>query len=217
MATLKNCISLLHFDNSSNILKDEYSNISWSRSGSQSITSTNAKFKTCCFNNGVIKSNNFNIDNDITVDFWLYSPSYNYYEIPVAFNDLTNNKPYRIQRYDTQNGFYIGRTWGEPSYTIKNMVSCQLQHIAFVHDHKQSALRIYINGMLSATYPTTLTIATCSIWFGASMLETKYTQEYIDEIRICKSVEYTGNFIPPNRSYFIPNQLFDSKNDLYSI
>ena len=208
--------TLLHFDDSNNVLKDECSNITWKTSGTNNVNIGNAKFgKALQFTgNNYIYTDDIVIGGqDFTIDFWGYmSTSAKHYARFVDFNNKnwnrrseclwfgrqgsTNSLFYETSRNETQNLYVISNT---------NTIFNSLHHYAIVYTQSNKTHKVYIDGKevfnLSWDFPR----ISRRLLIGYSNMPSSGDGCLVgtmDEFRISDGIaRYTSNFTPPTQQF----------------
>lgn len=220
MNEVKHTIGLMHFDDPNDPFKDDLNNMTWTlRSGSYEITQDHAKFDKCINLKGVnLSTNIFEIQDDITVDFWTYIYTNTDYEILFSINEVNTGYAYSFIRLMAYNFFYISRYHGDGVTPIYALANGNLIHVAMVSDSNNKQMRIYINGKLSNTLDYYIFTKKVSISFGYSNTDNIPTYNYLSELRISNCARYDSDFDPPTKKYnvFI-NKLYECNKNTYGI
>lgn len=192
-------VSLLHFDNKNNLLKDVFNN-TW-------INNKGVYYNSGKFNGAVDLTDSgyfYTTDSAIvnlteyTIDFWAYVPSntIDYYRI--CFGTSTNDKYYGIISSDT---------FSSPSGNIyltdidEGLKVNDWNHFAFVFKDKWY---LFVNGVLKATVETsTLPAISSMLCIGnyKNQDNNAPSYNYIDELRISNVARWTSDFNVPDAAY----------------
>ena len=192
-------VSLLHFDNKNNLLKDAFNN-TW-------INNKGVYYNSGKFNGAVDLTNSgyfYTTDSAIvnlteyTIDFWAYVPSstIDYYRI--CFGTSTNDKYYGIISSDT---------FSTPSGNIyltdidESLKVNDWNHFAFVFKDKWY---LFVNGILKATVEiSTLPAISSMLCIGnyKNQDNNAPSYNYIDELRISNVARWTSDFDVPIGAY----------------
>lgn len=192
-------VSLLHFDNKNNLLKDVFNN-TW-------INNKGVYYNYGKFNGAVDLTNSgyfYTTDSAIvnlteyTIDFLAYVPSntIDYYRI--CFGTSTNDKYYGIISSDT---------FSTPSGNIyltnidEGLKVNDWNHFAFVFKDKWY---LFVNGILKATVETsTLPAISSMLCIGnyKNQDNNAPSYNYIDELRISNVARWTSDFNVPDVAY----------------
>ena len=208
-------VSLLHFDNKDNILKDVFNN-TW-------INNKGAYYNSGKFNGAVDLTNSgyfYTTDSAIvnlteyTVDFWAYVPSntIDYYRI--CFGTSTNDKYYGIISSDT---------FSTPSGNIyltnidEGLKVNDWNHFAFVFKDKWY---LFVNGKLTANIETSvLPKMSDMLCIGnyKNQDNNAPSYNYIDELCISNVARWTSDFDVPNSAYTDKYVMYlDKDGNVYS-
>ena len=216
-------LSLLHFDDPNNIVKDECGR-TWYTSGSPTISTDNAIFgKALQLPNNSAQASAFGIahflessdpitlgGSDFTVDCWALHvrTSYNpYFSGLFAFYDQKNNSTWRITPEMCNNGAFLINLNNNAAVEIMTVPSSffdVMHHFAFVYQHGLSRLDFYLDGGLQKTFSITLNAHTYQyLRIGAINYESGNTTwcGTFDEFRISDCARWTANFTPPTEPY----------------
>lgn len=192
-------VSLLHFDNKNNLLKDVFNN-TW-------INNKGVYYNSGKFNGAVDLTNSgyfYTTDSAIvnlteyTIDFWAYVPSntIDYYRI--CFGTSTNDKYYGIISSDT---------FSTPSGNIyltnidEGLKVNDWNHFAFVFKDKWY---LFVNGKLTANIETSvLPKMSDMLCIGnyKNQDNNAPSYNYIDELRISNIARWTSDFDVPIGAY----------------
>lgn len=210
--------ALLHFNDSSNIVKDEIEGNIWNIIGSPTISESNAKFNNSCiyFNgsSGINTHIDLNKDEDLTIECWFYMSSQNDSSAHRIFEIGQNeNLRFSVDYYNSQMRHFSSNT--ENGFSLKELYSTKivdsLSHVALVYNSKEKNMKIYFNGELAIT--------NSSYYFSSGNYEVilgkglqvcnynYYSLEYIDEFCIFNYKKYTSNFTPPSSPYSYSDKL----------
>ena len=212
-------VSLLHFDDTDNPLKDECGNI-WKalNSDTLSITSDNAKFGKALFINGTLGiSRNGGITlggKDFTIDGWHYltktAEQFTSFFIFYNFNSSSNtytDRIYLIRAYNISSGYQLGVEVGNgpsiyPNFSVPSFYN-NFVHFAVVYEHQNSVIKVYANGILKASASITIPATKYEFAFvGPGSLNSPKLYGTIDEFRVVDGQAlWTKNFTPPTEPY----------------
>ena len=208
-------VSLLHFDNKNNLLKDIFNN-TW-------INNKGVYYNSGKFNGAVDLTDSgyfYTTDSAIvnlteyTIDFWAYVPSntIDYYRI--CFGTSTNDKYYGIISSDT---------FSTPSGNIyltdidEGIKVNDWNHFAFVFKDKWY---LFVNGVLKATIETsTLPAISSMLCIGnyKNQDNNAPSYNYIDELRISNVARWTSDFGVPSSAYTDKYVMYlDKDGNVYS-
>ena len=208
-------VSLLHFDNKNNLLKDIFNN-TW-------INNKGVYYNSGKFNGAVDLTDSgyfYTTDSAIvnlteyTIDFWAYVPSntIDYYRI--CFGTSTNDKYYGIISSDT---------FSTPSGNIyltdidEGIKVNDWNHFAFVFKDKWY---LFVNGILKATVETsTLPAISSMLCIGnyKNQDNNAPSYNYIDELRISNVARWTSDFNVPSSAYTDKYVMYlDKDGNVYS-
>lgn len=208
-------VSLLHFDNKNNLLKDIFNN-TW-------INNKGVYYNSGKFNGAVDLTDSgyfYTTDSAIvnlteyTIDFWAYVPSntIDYYRI--CFGTSTNDKYYGIISSDT---------FSTPSGNIyltdidEGIKVNDWNHFAFVFKDKWY---LFVNGILKATIETsTLPAISSMLCIGnyKNQDNNAPSYNYIDELRISNVARWTSDFGVPSSAYTDKYVMYlDKDGNVYS-
>lgn len=159
------------------------------------------------------------VENDFTIDFWIYPKNFQSSNAGVGrpiLGNYVSNKWYVVWNLFVSE--YQGniKKWGfrydQFDQNFKIVSSTELkqnewQHLAVTYKKSTKNIVLYVNGikdaeitidfdMVAPVEPAYLNFSVGS-WFNYSY----EPLSYIDELRISKGVRYNGNFTPPTEPY----------------
>ena len=194
-----NTVSLLHFDDSSNVLKDIY-DIHWINN--KGTYDNSGKFTGCVdlTNSGYFYTTDTTITNlsEYTIDFWGFVPSntIDYYRI--SFGESTSEKYYGIISSDTystpKGNIYL-------SDINESLKVNDWNHFAFVFKDKWY---LFVNGKLTANIDTSVLPKMSSMLCIGNYKNTDNNApslSKIDELRISNIARWTSDFDVPISAY----------------
>ena len=140
----QNTLALLHFNDKDNVLKDEIGKLNWNIDRDVvSINSDITKFgNSLNVSGGIIKSSNFQLDGDLTIDFWVYLYTTSYCEILLSINEYSTQRRVMIQRDGNRNSMYLYEKSGSAK-SINGLYNNKWNHVAYVSDYNNGYTYIY--------------------------------------------------------------------------
>ena len=225
----KNTVALLHFDDASNILKDEIGKFSWVSYGTLGLA--DGKFNDALLLDAssekyIYTDKNYSIldmspGNDFTVDFWfscittrlnlLFSSTKN---VMIGANDRD------ITSLVDTNGKLIvsvySNSTGNVSYTSDFTLDTGVfYHIAFVSMNNR--ISVFLNGKLLTTFVRDVDIMPGILCFGMDAYTHLISDIVFDELRISNVARWTSNFVPPSSKYSYARNAYVKDNLVYGI
>lgn len=194
--------SLLHFNNSSNLLYDEMGN-AWQSFGNCSSTTQGKFHNALSLNKGYIQNNTINLDFtfDWTLDFWVYS-SVAYTNQPIfSVRSLPSNTPRGGILLEGTTFFVAKKSTNSWDMTTIVMPKNQWIHLALVN-YGQNLL-FFVNGtnVVNVSNTDINLASTSEIQLGMDNTVTPSFVGFIDEFRVTDQAEWNSNFIPPLTEY----------------
>ncbi len=218
-------VSLLHFDDADNPMKDECGNI-WKKNtssvaGEVIINTSAGKFGNGCLQ--IVPAGKqvipyslnpiFFGGRDFTFDFWASG------DIVFYTNDKDNINVAEIHFAIGKSNFSIGNTAYSPYSNLSNTLS----HYAFVYNHSAKQLKIYLNGVLKGTFGSfNCTYQSRRVFFLTYAATNTAYPPRVDEFRFVDGLQvWTSNFTPPTEPYklvdgHIPCRLKGSNQRLWA-
>ena len=210
-----NTVSLLHFDDSSDVLKDIY-DIHWINN--KGTYDNSGKFTGCVdlTNSGYFYTTDTSITNlnEYTIDFWGFVPSntIDYYRI--SFGESTSEKYYGIISSDTystpKGNIYL-------SDINESLKVNDWNHFAFVFKDKWY---LFVNGKLTANIDTSVLPKMSSMLCIGNYKNTDNNApslSKIDELRISNIARWTSDFDVPSSTYTDKYVMYlDKDGNVYS-
>lgn len=225
----KNTVALLHFDDASNILKDEIGKFSWVSYGALGLA--DGKFNDALLLDAssekyIYTDKNYSIldmspGNDFTVDFWFSCLSLRFNFIFSSTSKVMSGVSDRdiICYVDPSGNFTIrvySKSTGDVIYTSN--FTCDLgvfYHLAFVS--MNGSISVFFNGNLLTTFVRDIDIMPGILCFGLDAYTHAVSDLAFDEIRISNIARWTSNFVPPSSKYSYARNAYVKDNLVYGI
>lgn len=206
--------SLLHFNDTNNLTKDEIRSVSWTVNGTVS-SSQDGKFSNCLSmdGNGYLQNNtiDLSLDKDWTLDMWVYANAFTGDRAFFSVRSMHGNTP-RQGIFNEGNTLYIAtksNSWA--AYSLGLPVN-EWVHFALVNS--SSLLYAFVSGIKKVEHDNTNVILLNSpeVLIGLDRTGSNFTG-LVDEFRISDRALWTSNFTPPIRESSVAKFIFIDKNN----
>lgn len=204
--------SLLHFNNSNDLTKDEVEGVPWTVNGTVA-SSQDGRFGNClslngkgCLQNTTI---DLSLDKEWTLDMWICANSYNSSQSFISIK----SQAYRHGILFESGYLYIGlksTTWWKTSL---NLPKARWVHFALVN--QLQTLYVFVDGVekVKRTNQDIALADSSNILIGSTYPMSTYFDGFIDEFRISNEALWTSNFTPPAHEAQLTKFIFIDKNN----
>ena len=204
--------SLLHFNNSNNLTKDEIKGVPWQVVGTVA-SSQDGKFGTCLSmnGNGYLQNNtiDLSLDKEWTLDMWVYASSFG--SIQPVFSISSGESPSRgILIEEGKLYVAVNNSWNIFSL---NFPISQWVHFSLVNSLQE--LYAFVNGIRKVKLSNNkVTLGgTSEILLGSDRTVSSTFKGFIDEFRISDEALWTSDFTPPTHETWLHKYIFIDKNN----
>lgn len=205
--------SLLHFNNSDNLTKDEVRGVPWKVNGTVS-SRQDGKFRNCLSlnGNGYLQNNtiDLSLNKEWTLDMWIYADSYS--RAQPFFSIASSNSP-RCGILSEAGELYIGLNSNTWWHTSLSLPTARWVHFALVN--QLQTLYAFVNGIeqVKRTNQDIALSGVPEVLIGSDNTITTYFSGLIDEFRISNKALWTSDFTPPAYEASIFKYIFIDKNN----
>ena len=207
--------SLLQFNNSNDLTKDEIKGVPWKVVGTVA-SSQDGKFRNCLSmnGNGYLQNNtiDLSLDKEWTLDMWVYSDSYSSSSNQPFFSVASNASP-KSGILSEVGELYIGLNSGTWWHTSLHMPINRWVHFALVN--QLQTLYAFVNGVeqVKRTNQDIILNTTPEILLGSDRTIPTYFSGLVDEFRISDKALWTSDFTPPTHEASVSKYIFIDKNN----
>ena len=206
--------SLLHFNNSNNLTKDEIKGVPWKVNGTVA-SSQDGRFRNCLSlnGNGYLQNNtiDLSLDKEWTLDMWVYA---NFYGNDKSFFSVKSAYGIKHRRgiFTEGNDLFIATNSNSWATYSLGLPTNTWVHFALVNT--SSLLYAFVNGVKKAEHDNTNVnlINSPEVLIGLDRTGNNFIG-LVDEFRISDEALWTSDFTPPTYETSLLKYIFIDKNN----